>query len=343
MSYYLIYRKLAEALKLIVIIIDYTPQLGFEIMVQPKKNIVNTPLYYILIMVCCMLWGSSFAGAKIGFQYCSPIMLAGLRFSLAGVILLPVLLMGKKTLLSLFKHWKYMLFFGFIQTFLQAGLFFVGLNDVPGAVASIVGGLGPILVTLLAHFTIKGDTFSLRKILSCIIGFSGILFIALNKDGLNTMSNEFYYGVVLLVISNVLGATTNIIVKKQQHLNVSPVALTSFSNLSGGIMLLIGALIFEPITLDNPPLEFYLSLLWLAIIPAAGFSIWYYLLAQESVKVSELNIWKFTVPIIGSVLSWLLLKNEEPTWPEIIGILIISIAIIVLEYPTKNKIKIKKT
>ena len=305
-------------------------------MVRQQKNIVNTPTYYILIMICCALWGSSFAGAKIGFQYCSPIMLAGLRFSLAGIILIPVLLIGKRPFLSLFKHWRYMLLFGFIQTFLQAGLFFMGLNDVPGAVASIIVGLGPIFVTVMAHFTIKNDSFSLRKTISCIVGFSGIVFIALNKKGLDTTSTEFYLGITLLVVSNIIGASTNIIVKKQQHLNVSPVALNSFSCLAGGVMLLISALIFEPTTLNHPPLEFYFSLLWLAIIPAAGFTIWYYLLAQDSVKVSELNIWKFSVPIIGSVLSWILLKNEEPTWPEIVGIGIISIAIIVLEYPSKK-------
>ena len=304
---------------------------------QSKKDIVNTPLYYILIIVCCILWGSSFAGAKIGFQYCSPIMLAGLRFSLAGVLLIPILLMGKRPFLSLFKHWRYMLFFGFIQTFLQAGLFFLGLHDVPGAVASIIGGLGPIFVTILAHFTIKNDSFSVRKIISCLIGFSGILFIALNKNGLDVVSTDFYLGITLLVVSSIVGAGTNIVVKKQQRLNVSPIALNSFSSLSGGIILIISALIFEPPMLPNPPIEFYFSLLWLALIPAAGFSIWYYLLAQPSVKVSELNIWKFSVPIIGSILSWILLKNEEPTWPEIVGILIISVAIVVLEYPVKRK------
>ena len=308
-------------------------------MMETKKNIVNTPQYFILIILCCTLWGSSFAGAKIGFQYCPTILLAGLRLSLAGVLLIPILLMFKQPFLTLFKHWKYMLFFGFIQSFLQLGLQFLGLNDVPGAVGSIIVGLGPIFVTILAHFTLKDDKFSTRKIISCVIGFSGILFIALNKKGLGAMSNKFYIGVIMLVISNIIGASTNIIVKKQQHLQVSPVALTAFSSLSGGIMLLITAFMFEPITtLNAPPQEFYFALLWLAIISATGFSVWYYLLAQDGVKVSELNIWKFSIPIIGSILSWLLLKNEEPTWPEIVGIIIISVSIIILEYPTKKKI-----
>ena len=302
-----------------------------------KKNIVNTPLYFTLIIITCTLWGSAFAGAKIGFQYCSPVMLSGLRFSLAGLLLLPVLLMGKQPFFSMFKHWRYMLLFGFIQTFLQYGLFFLGLNEVPGAVASIIVGAGPVFITILAHFTISDDRFTTRKIVASVLGFSGIIFIALTNGEIDTTSSNFYYGIALLVISNVVGATTNIIVKKQQHLNVSPIALTSMANFSGGVMLLVAAFLFEPITINNPPIEFYFALLWLAIIPAAGFSIWYYLLNLDGVKVSELNIWKFIIPIVGSILSWILLKGEDPRWQEIVGIMIITTAIIVLQYSPKKR------
>ena len=158
------------------------------------------------------------------------------------------------------------------------------------------------------------------------------------KDGIDTVNGNFYYGLALLIVSNIVGASTNIIVKKQQHLKVSPIALTAFANFSGGIMLLITALIFEPITLNSPPVEFYASLIWLAIIPAAGFSIWYYLLEQDGVKVSELNTWKFIIPVVGSILSWLLIKGEDPRWQEIVGILIISGAIFVLQYSPKKKV-----
>ena len=302
-----------------------------------KKLRVNSPLYFLLIIIACTLWASAFAGAKIGFQYCSPVMLSGLRFTLAGLLLLPVLVFGKQPFFSLFKHWRYMLVFGFIQTFLQYGTFFLGLNEVPGAVAAIIVGSGPIFITILAHFTISDDRFTVRKVVSSALGFSGILFISLTNSGLDMNSTDFYCGIALLIISNIIGASTNIIVKKQQHLNVSPIALTSFANFSGGVMLLISALIFEPITLDYPPLEFYFALVWLAIIPAAGFSIWYYLLEQDGVKVSEINIWKFIIPIFGSILSWILLKNEEPRWQEFLGIFIITVAIVVLQYHPKSR------
>ena len=302
-----------------------------------KKSIVNTPLFYGLILLCCVLWASAFAGAKLVFNYCSPILLSGFRFSLAGLLLVPMLFFDKKPFFSLFKHWRYMLLFGFIQTFLQYGIFFLGLNEVPGAVAAIVVGTGPIFITIMAHFSINDEKFTTRKIISCLLGFSGIIFISLTKDGIDTVSDNLYYGIALLVLSNIIGASTNIIVRKQKHLNVSPIALTAFANFSGGVMLLIVALLFDQGMMSNPPIEFYLGLLWLAIIPAVGFSVWYYLLEQDGVKVSELNIWKFIIPIIGSVLSWILLEGENPRWQEFVGIVIISASIILLQYSPKKK------
>lgn len=292
---------------------------------------INKLLFLSLVVTACVLWGSAFAGAKIAFQYCGPIMLSGIRFSLAGLLLIPLLIFQKAPFSSLFKHWKFMLMFGFIQTYLQYGLFFMGLNEVPGAVASIIVGAGPIFVTILAHYTIHDDRFTTSKVLSCVLGFSGVVFIAFAGNNSAIPTEKFYYGITLLLLSNFVGSGTNIIVVKNKHLAISPIALTAFANFSGGVMLFLTSLCVEPNILNNPPLEFYGAVVWLAIIPAAAFSIWYYLLGLPGVKVSELNIWKFIIPVVGALLSWLLIAGETPTWQEIVGIIIISTSIIVLQ------------
>ena len=107
-------------------------------------------------------------------------------------------------------------------------------------------------------------------------------------------------------------------------------------------MLFIASLFvegIEPLYQDLPS-RFYIALTWLAIIPAAGFSIWYYLLSQPGIKVSELNIWKFTIPIVGVILSWILLPEEKPTFNTIIGILIISASLIIIQGVKKKNIDI---
>ncbi len=291
----------------------------------------------LLILIACFLWGSAFAGAKIGFEYTTPIHLSGLRFTLAGVLLIPLLIYQKVDWRANLKEWKYMLKFGFIQTFLQYGLFFVGLNMVPASLSAIIIGGGPLFIAIMAHFTLPDDKLNKRKITAILLGITGILFVSLNKDSnVASYNSVFYLGIIILIASNLVGSSTNIIVAKNRS-RVNPIFLTSFANFTGGIGLYILSIFTEDWYIKEYTPEFYIALIWLAIIPAGAFSIWYTLLKKPEIKVSELNIWKFLTPVSGVILSWILLPNEHPTWTSCIGIIVISTALITLQWPPKKK------
>jgi len=293
--------------------------------------------YKLPAIIACLLWGSAFAGAKIGFEYTTPLHLSGMRFMLAGLLLVPFLVYQKVDWKANLKQWRYMLLFGFLQTFIQYGLFFMGLNRVPGAVSAMVIGGGPLFVALMAHFTIANDRLTVRKVIAILLGLTGIVFISLAKGGIGQIAPGFYYGIALLIISNIVGASTNIIVGKNKG-RVSPVMLTAFANFTGGIILYIVSYFTEDWYIRDYTPEFYAALFWLALIPAAAFSIWYTLLQKPEVKVSELNMWKFVVPVTGVLLSWMLLPGEYPDLYSVIGILIITTALITLQWnPKKNR------
>lgn len=287
-------------------------------------------------IIACVLWGSAFAGAKIGLQYADPILLSGIRFTLAGLLLVPVMMFRKVDFLSeIKKHWRFMLAFAFMQTFLQYGLFFLGIDKVPGATSSIIVGAGPLFIAVLAHLSFKNDRLTLRKSVAILLGLAGIVFISLAKGKISADNPEFYTGVGLLLLSVVVGGYTNIMVAKKKESNISPYALTSFAHINGGILLLITSLVFEKPTSFHFPIEFYGALLWLAFISAAGFSLWYGLLNRPDVKVSELNIWKFLIPVTGSILSWIFVKGESPDLPTIFGMVVISAALMLVQAPDK--------
>lgn len=287
-------------------------------------------------ILACLLWGSAFAGAKIGFQYADPIYLSGLRFTLAGILLMPVMWLKRVRLAPALRHWRFILLFAFMQTYLQYGLFFLGLDKVPGATAAIIIGGGPLFVAIMAHLTLSNDKMTLRKIIAIVLGLSGVVFISLAKGQFTSDNPGFYLGIGLLLLSNLVGGYTNIMVVKKKQYNISPIALTSFANFTGGLMLLLTSLVIEKPEIKWYPGEFYVALLWLAFIPAAGFSLWYSLLQRPEVKVSELNMWKFVVPVSGCILSWLLLPGEKPDIPSVIGIIIITLALQILQFPERT-------
>lgn len=48
---------------------------------------MNRYTYILLVLLTTSLMGSSFAIGKIGLDYISPLMLTGLRFTIAGVLM----------------------------------------------------------------------------------------------------------------------------------------------------------------------------------------------------------------------------------------------------------------
>ena len=83
--------------------------------------------------------------------------------------------------------------------------------------------------------------------------------------------------------------------------------------------------------------EFFATLGWLTIVSSVGFSIWFILLHRPTVKVSEVNIWKFLVPLFGAIFSWIILSNEKPELISIIGMVIIALSLVVLNFNNVKK------
>jgi hypothetical protein len=87
---------------------------------------------------------------------------------------------------------------------------------------------------------------------------------------------------------------------------------------------------FEGFEFKIYPTPYYISLIYLSLLSASAFSIWYVLLNRPNIKISFLNIWKFIIPVSGAALSWLLLPDESPETITIIGMLIICFSLILL-------------
>jgi len=86
------------------------------------------------------------------------------------------------------------------------------------------------------------------------------------------------------------------------------------------------------------PTEYWIALLWLSFMAAAAFSLWFKLLQRPGVKVSELNLWKFIIPVIGAILSWLLIPDENPELLTISGMIIITASLIMFYMSTKEAV-----
>ncbi len=283
----------------------------------------------VIALTACVLWSTAFAGIKIGLNYSEPLQFAGIRFMLSGIIILPFCRNIKMNLGLVIKNFKGVFIISLFQTAILYIFFYQGISRTPAAVAAIVVGAGPLFIALLAHFITGRDDLTKRKILALLVGFSGIVLLALAKDRNVEDQKLVLFGILLLVIGNLAGSYGNILVSKDRF-GISPVFLTAVQIFMGGLIILLVSFIFEEVSFTRKPLPYYLALAWLSFLSAAAFSLWFIVLSRPEVKVSEINVWKFIIPLLGAILSWLLIKGEGPQWYTIAGMLLIASAIVII-------------
>lgn len=291
------------------------------------KNFLKSTVF--LAILTAFLWSTAFAGVKIGLQYQTPLQFGSLRFILAGLLVFVFYRHWGLFFREVKREWRFILLIGFIQVVIQYGMFYTGMNLVPGSVGAMVVGSSPLFVAVVAHFTHPDDKLTRMKMVSFLIGVAGIALISFGRQGIQSKGHWEWAGIVLLVLNNMASGYSNVLVSKFRR-PLSPFVLTSASLFAGGILLFLVSLATEGMPSGPFPLPYYLSLAWLGFLSAAAFSIWYTLLKRPGVKVSELNVWKFLIPVTGAVLSWLLVEGEKPDWSSLSGMAIIVAALVLM-------------
>ena len=299
---------------------------------------MHRPIYrhtIFLALLACLLWSTAFAGIKIGLTYTTPLRFAGIRFIISGLMIFPFVPDKKRNFSILGQNIKTVLLISLFQTVILYTLFYLGMDRTPAAIGAIIVGGGPLFVAFLAHFTTGRDPLTLRKIVALLIGFSGIILLAAARDREAGDHMTVLLGIGLLVGGNFAGSYGNILVSTRRT-NLSPVFLTAVQIFIGGCTIFLLSLLFEGFTSGHKPLAYYLSLGWLSMLSAVAFTLWFIILSRPEVKVSEVNIWKFIIPVFGAVLSWLLVKGEHPLWHTVAGMILIASSIVIINLRKKS-------
>ena len=290
-----------------------------------------------LAIISCLLWSSAFAGVKIGLQYATPLQFAGTRFFISGLLVLPFALRLNPNYFTILRaNLKLILLFAFLQTFLQYTLFYTGINMIPSAIAAVVIGSQPLFIALVAHFLMPGDRMTWTKTLIILFGILGVVLVSFGKDPESITGQIALLGILMMLGINVLSGFTNVLVASEKKM-IPPLVISSASMIIGGVALFLFSIPFEGIQFDPKPVNYYLSLGWLSLLSAVAISIWITLLKRPGTVVSDLNLWKFLIPLFGSLLSWILLPAEHPEPITLAGMIIIASSLVILNLSARRK------
>ena len=146
------------------------------------------------------------------------------------------------------------------------------------------------------------EKLSKLKIISCIIGFAGVLPINLNGAKFDCYISLMGKGFIFL--STISYAASSVMIKKYIQAE-NPVALSGYQFIFRGLVMIVAGFAMGE-KLNNFTIRSTLLLIYMAIISAAAYSIWSILLKHN--PVSRVAVFGFMNPIFDTILSAILLK-----------------------------------
>ena len=283
----------------------------------------------LLAIFCCLLWGSAFPCIKIGYEWCSvegpgsQILFAGWRFFLAGLMTLAIFaVIDKKIVVPKKEMIIPIIGQGFLQTTVQYFFFYLGLAETTGSRGSIFVATNAFFSILIAHFVIKGERMTRRKILGCIIGFAGVLVINMHPGEFGTGFSMTGDSFILLSAAayGTSSVTTKMLSGKEK-----PETITAWQLMTGGLILIVtGYLLDGSITISDVPSK--ILFIYLSLLSAVSFTIWAFLLKYN--PVGKVAPYGFTNPIFGTALSGILLHEDILKPENLVALILVCIGVI---------------
>ncbi|WP_103109677.1 DMT family transporter [Brevibacillus reuszeri] len=282
----------------------------------------------IAIASLVFIWGISWAIYKMALAFTPPILFAGMR-SLIGGVLLALCLLPTWKKINWRENWPKYCISAVLNTLFFYGIQTVGLVYLPGGLFSVLVYFQPILIGLFAWMWL-GERMTWIKITGLTLGFLGI--VSVSADGFTGQVSAI--GVVLGLLTALTWALGVIYVKKESA-KVDSLWMVAMQSLLGGAVL----------TVMGAGLENWSDIVWnTQYLIGLGYgstfgvpiAIAIYFSLVNAGEASKVAAFTFLVPLIA-VITGTIFMDEPITFTLLAGLLLIVVSIYLVNYQGKVK------
>ena len=284
------------------------------------------------------IWATSWIITPIVIKELPPITYAGIRFFLAGLVLLGVHFLSKQS--TPFKSiekkdWQLIVLLAITQTSFMQFTQYIALTYLDSTTLNLVSNLGAIVIMGLSVMILKEKPTRLQ-----FVG-AGLFFVGLVAYyyPFNDMRGEwqgYFWGFIFIISLSFASIISRALGRRG---TVKAVTYTSVSMLMGGVLnLMLGLIVDGPQTLS---LKIWGMVIYMAIVNAAlAFTLWnwtFTLLASfETALISS------TMLIEIAFLEWVIYGRTFGPF-ELLGLGLVMLAVVLVQMKKINLAKFKKS
>ena len=265
---------------------------------------------YILV---CIIFGTTFLTIKIGIEAgAPPLFSAGIRFFLAGIILMIIFKLKRKEIMPhIFS--KRIMYAGFCLTFMTFASLYWAEQYISSGLAAVLSATGPMMI-LLIQAKRNREKLQKEQLVALVIALIGVIFVSL--PGMHQQVSFIWsIACIVLVIGELFYGIGSIRSKEilSDLSNVSPFLINGIQMFYGGILLLIASIIVEqPNVTVLTSWSVQWPILYLIFIGSIGGHGLYYWLLSKTNPVFP-STWLYVSPLIAIIVGYIILG--EPLNP----------------------------
>jgi len=304
-----------------------------------KKLFSHPVLSIVLCTVVCALWGSLYPCIKAGYGLLgidtgfvpSVILFAGIRFLICGTILTAgVSAKNKKFVLPLGKSFLPVFGVAITTIVIHYSLSYSAISMCEASKTAILKQIGYLFISCFAFIFVKTDKFTVKKVIGGILGFLGIIIVNLN--GLNFSMG---IGEIIVILASFFSVAGTVISKKAFAV-LEPAYIVAHSQLMGGIILTIAALV-----LGGRATRFTAGsvgiIVYICFASIVSYLLWNMLLKYND--ISKMSIIKYLEPIFGTIFSGIIVKENVLRPEYFAAFAVIAAAILVSNVKLKKRVE----
>lgn len=272
-----------------------------------------------VFLVLTLVWGTTWAAIRFGLEGIPPLAGVGVRFLLAGGVLL-ALALARGERLGAQPNERWLWVYNGVATFiLPYGIIYWAEEKVPSGLASVLFATFPLWLVLWSRWMLPTERSGPARVAGVGLGFVGVAVI-FSEDFARLGGDEVRTRGAMLLVAAAISASGSLAVKRWGK-GISPLSFSSVPMLLAGLVCGGASLLVEREQTFDVGLVPVLATLYLALFGSAlTFSLYFWLLSRSSaVMVSLIS---YTAPVIA-VLVGILLLDEPLTGRMIVGGLLV--------------------
>jgi drug/metabolite transporter (DMT)-like permease len=273
-----------------------------------------------------MLWSTGFIASKVGGEHAEPFTFLAIRFSLATVLLAPLMLFGKRPSARAARDAA--LTGALIHTAYIGGVMWALRLGMPAGVVAIIVCLQPLLTSLLAG-PLLGERIDRRHWMGIALGLVGAVLVLAPKMALAggidmAPAAPISLLAVIGAVAALIGITTGTLYQKAHGTTGDLPKLAFYQYVGAASVAAILSLATETRAVDWST-EFFMALAWLVVVLSLG-AIGLLLMMIRASAVSRVTSLFYLVPVTTAVFAWALF-GEQLTAVQGVGMVLVMLAV----------------